>query len=387
MKSYNHLFEKYISEVNYYLAVQNATRHKGGNKRKNRRLKYIRKHEDELKDKLLDYAANFFNDRHTPRIINDGIRHKKRIIIVPSVREQVVHHMIVNILKPIIMRPMYFHSYGSIPDRGATKGRKKRSRTKGGKEFIEKCIRNNPKDCRYCLKIDIQKFFDSVPHDKLKDRFAKIIHDKRFLKVLFTVIDANGSDVGIPIGFYTSQWFANFYLTPLDHYIKEVLHQKHYYRYMDDMVIFGSNKRDLHTVRRYIEKYLNDVLGLQMNHKWQVFKFHYVKKNGIETGRFLDFMGFRFYRNRTTLRRPLMLRMSRKARRIKKKGINRTAYDCRQMLSYKGWLTPTDTYGMYKKWIKPYVSFRRLRKIVGNAQRKANKKEGAVNGMVQEPKR
>ena len=77
-----------------------------------------------------------------------------------------------------------------------------------------------------------------------------------------------------------------------------------------------------------------------------------------------------------------MLRVTRKARHIRKKGVNRTVYDCRQMLSYKGWLTPTNTYNMYKARIKPYVSFRRLRQIVGNAQHKENraKKEALACG-------
>lgn len=378
MKSYNHLWEQYLSDENYRFAVHNATVHKGGKKKKYQKAQYFKRHVEELKNEILEYAENFHNDLHTPQEINDGISHKKRIILVPTMREQVIHHMIINVLKPIIMKSMYYHSYGSVPDRGATRGRKRKSLTKGGKESIEKYIRRHHQDCKYCLKMDIKKFFDSIPHDKLKLRFAKMIHDERFLNLLYTVIDANGSEVGIPIGFYTSQWFANFYLTPLDHYIKEVLRVKGYFRYMDDMVIFGSNKRELHEVQRKILWYLNEILGLDMNHKWQLFRFHYVKKNGKEIGRQLDFMGFQFFRNRTILRKSLMLRATRKARKISKKGINRTAYDCRQMLSYKGWLTPTDTYNMYKSRIKPYVSFKCLRQIVGNAQRKENKSKMEV---------
>ena len=76
---------------------------------------------------------------------------------------------------------------------------------------------------------------------------------------------------------------------------------------MDDMVVFGSNKRRLHEMRRLVDQYLRDELGLEMNPKWQVFLFHYVRKDGKEVGRDLDFMGFRFYRNRTILRKTLML--------------------------------------------------------------------------------
>lgn len=154
---------------------------------------------------------------------------------------------------------------------------------------------------------------------------------------------------------------------------------------MDDMVIFDGNKRRLHKMRMEIEKYLNERLGLEMNPKWQVFLFHYVKKDGSEVGRFLDFMGFRFYRNRTTLRRTLMLKATRKARRIGKKPM-KSVYDCRQMLSYKGWFTPSDTYRMYRKRIKPYVNFRYLRKRVSLHQQMENRKDEKQN-VVQKRKR
>ncbi len=49
---------------------------------------------------------------------------------------------------------------------------------------------------------------------------------------------------GVPLGYFTSQWFGNFYLKALDHYIKEELHAEHYMRYMDDMVILGKTKRN-----------------------------------------------------------------------------------------------------------------------------------------------
>ena len=376
MKSYNHLFEQYLSDENYELAVKNATQHKGGKKRKYRKAQYYRNHKDELKADILYYASHFYNEHHDPKLIYDGVRRKQRLILIPSMREQVVHHMIVNIMKPIIMKSMYRHSYGSIPNRGAISGTKRKHGvfTRGGKTAVEKFIRDHPKDCRYCCKMDIHKFFDSVPHDKLKAMFTRIIHDERFLNVLITLVDANQSDIGMPIGFYTSQWFANFYLTGLDHYIKEVLHAKGYFRYMDDMVVFDGNKRRLHKIRKDIEEYLDSKLGLEMNPKWQVFLFHYVKPNGKEIGRFLDFMGFRFYRNRTTLRRTLMLRATRKAKKIGRKK-RKTVFDCRQMLSYKGWLTPSDTYLMYRKRIKPYINFRYLRKRVALYQEIENRKE------------
>ena len=345
MKSYNHLWESFISEYNYYSAVDNATKHKGGSKRKYQKARYIRKHAKELKDKFLNYATHFKNANHKPKIINDGIQRKQRQILVPTMAEQAIHHMIVNILQPIFMKSMYEHSYGSIPGRGAHKA----------KRVIEKWISRDTKGVKYVLKLDIKKYFDSIPHDILKRKLAKLIHDEKFLKILFEVVDV--TEVGIPIGFYTSQWIANWYLTGLDHYIKEKLGAKHYIRYMDDMVIFGSNKRVLHRMKVAIEEYLYAELGLHLKENWQVFKFDYQGK-----GRALDFMGFRFFRNRTILRRSIWYKAVRKAQRVYRNGIN--IYSARQMLSYLGWLKATDTADAYKRMIEPFVNFQTLRRYV-----------------------
>lgn len=355
MKSYNHLWEQFISDDNYYLAVKNATKHKCGNKKRNSSAKYYKEHKDELKDELLEFAKNFTNDEHMPKTINDGISRKKRTIYIPTMREQIIHHMVVNVLKPIFMKGMYEHSYGSIPGRGSHMAKKR----------IEKWIRHGGKNFKYVLKIDIKKYFDSVPHDKLKAKFSDIIHDNKFLSVLYEIIDVVHSDRGIPIGFYTSQWIANWYLQGLDHYIKEILHVKYHVRYMDDMVMAGSNKRTLHKVLENIKAYLSNILGLEVKENWQVFKFDYNGKY-----RDIDFMGFRFYRNRTILRKSIALKASRKAKRISKNGKN--IHSVRQMLSYIGWVDCTDTYSWFKKFIKPRVSFRALRHYESRWQKQYN---------------
>lgn len=268
--------------------------------------------------------------------------------------------MIINVLKPIFEHGMYEHSYGSLPNRGAHKGKK----------LIEKWISHDRKNVKYCLKMDIRKFFNSIPHDIIKNKFTLLIHDKKFLKILHDVIDV--VDGGIPLGFYTSQWFANWYLQDLDHYIKEKLGAVHYIRYMDDMVIFGSNKRKLHKIREKISEYLYKELGVEMKDNWQVFRFDYIKC-GKHYGRCLDFMGFKFYRDKTTLRRTIMLKATRKAKKMSKKE-KVTIYDIRQMLSYLGWIDCTDTYCMYETWIKPYVDFRYCKKRLSKYD-KRNEKE------------
>ena len=125
----------------------------------------------------------------------------------------------------------------------------------------------------------------------------------------------------------------------------------------------------MHSIRDKIEEYLNGVLGLQMKDNWQVFKIEYEDSNGQLHGRPLDFMGFKFYRNRTVLRRNIMLRASRKARKLSKKS-RITIYDCRQLLAYIGWISATDVYGFYQEWIKPYVDIGYLKKRISYYDRR-----------------
>ena len=351
MKSYNHLWEQFITDSNIELAIHNASLGKRDRNSVKRRLE-----DPSFNHKVKYYATHFRNRHHVPKEIYDGIQRKKRTIIVPTFEEQVVHHMVVNVLKPIFMHGMYEHSYGSIPGRGSHKGKK----------VIEKWIRNDPKNCKYVLKMDIRKYFDSISHEILIRKLRLIIHDEQFMDILEEIINAIPN--GIPLGFYTSQWFANWYLQGLDHYIKEKLGAKHYIRYMDDMVIFDSSKKRLHKMRKTIEEYLFYSLGLTLKDNWQVFRFDFFGKY-----RFLDFMGFRFYRNRTTLRKSIMLKMTRKAKHIFKKGeIN--AYVSRQMLSYLGWIKHTNSYSMYLDHIKPLISFQELKATIGNYDRERNRR-------------
>ena len=340
MKSYNHLYEICISESNRREGIK-AAKH-------SKRIRHIIKERHLSDDALLDlsyeWIVSFQNAKHTPIQIQDGITHKRRTIIVPTLEELVVQHCIINALKPMFMQGMYEHSYASLPKRGAHKGKK----------VLEKWIRHDSKNTKYILKMDIHHFFDSVPHSILKEKLAKCIKDEQMLNLLFEIIDV--TDAGIPLGFYTSQWFSNWYLQELDHYIKEHLHAVHYVRYMDDMVIFGNNKKVLHRIRQDIDNYLNQNFGLELKGNWQVFLFDWKDR-----GRDLDFIGFRFFRNRTILRRTIMYKASRKALKISKKE-NPTIYDTRQMLSYLGWLDCTDTYNMYKKWIKPHVNFQKMKR-------------------------
>lgn len=297
---------------------------------------------------------------HDKVCINEQTSKKTRQIEKPRYNyEQIVHHIVIGACNEIMMQGMYEFVCGSVPQRGGHYGKK----------YMERWIYGDKKNCKYVLKMDIRHFYESVDHDILKDWLRKKIRDKRMLHILFLIID--GSEVGLPLGYYTSQWLANFMLQPLDHYIKEQLHAVHYIRYMDDMVIFGKNKKDLHRMRQEIEKYLNEQLKLKMKYNHQVFRFDYIeKKSGMRKGRPVDFMGFEFYHDKTLMRESIMLSCTRKVNRVAKKEVI-TWYDAAAVLSYMGYITHTDAYDMYLQRVKPYVNVKKMKKLVSkHAKRK-----------------
>lgn len=354
MKSYNHLMEKTISDENIMLAIRNSTR----GKRKRPRIKELFEnainHIRDFKD-----MANFKNDHHKPKEIYDGISRKRRTIIVPSTREQVVHHMIVNVIKPIFTHGMYEHAYGSLPHKGAHKAKK----------VMAKWLKDN-KNNKYVMKLDIRKYFESIPHDILKAKLNKLISDKAFLKLIFEVIDV--TDKGLPLGFYTSQWFSMWYLKDFDHYVKEVLGAKYYMRYMDDMVILGSNKRELSNMLAKIKVKLAE-LGLELNNKSQIFRFdYYNRQKDRRCGRDIDYMGFRFYRDKTILRKSILYKMTRKARKIHNKS-KATIHDLRQMLSHVGWTKHCQIYNVWVRMVKPCFNVRNAKKRISNYDRRENR--------------
>ena len=108
---------------------------------------------------------------------------------------------------------------------------------------LKKALKYDPEGTKYCLKLDIKKFYPSINHDILKEILRYKIKDEELLQVLDGIID---SAEGVPIGNYLSQFFANLYLAYFDHWIKEVLKVIYYFRYCDDITILGANKEELH---------------------------------------------------------------------------------------------------------------------------------------------
>lgn len=138
--------------------------------------------------------------------------------------------------------------------------------------------------------------------------------------------------MGVPIGNYLSQYFANLYLSELDHLCKEELKCKFYYRYADDIVILSDDKDYLRKVLIYIKLYAKTI-GLKIKDNYQIYP---VDSRGI------DFVGYKFYHTHTLIRKSIKQRIMRLVYRYKDKEISKSEFKIK-MNAYYGWLKYADT--------------------------------------------
>lgn len=290
----------------------------------------------------------------------DGISGKVRIVSCPAFfPDQCLHWLVILASQEIFMHGMYEYVCGSIPQRGIHYGRK----------AVKKWIETDRRNTKYCAKLDITKFYPSVNHDALKAALRRKIKDRKLLWLFDKIIDS--TETGLPIGNYTSQWLANFLLQDLDHKIKEEYGIVHYIRYMDDMVLFGANKKKLHAAVRAIAAELAP-LGLHLKANWQIFRVDYIDRNGKRRGRDIDFMGFRFFRDKIIMRKKISLRARRLAVRIGKKA-KVSYHQAAAMISYFGWFKYTQSANFRRKYIEPNIKIKKLKGVVSNENRKRNK--------------
>ena len=207
---------------------------------------------------------------------------EREVYRLPYFPDRITHHAIMNVLEPVFLSSFTADTYSCIKGRGIH----------GAADAVKKALRDAP-ETQYCLKLDIVEFYPTVDHDILKSLLRKKLKDPSLLWLLDEIID---SAPGLPIGNYLSQYFANFYLTYFDHWIKEQKGVKHYFRYADDLVILGSDKAQLHELLSEIREYLRNNLRLEIKGNYQVFP---VDARGI------DFLGYRFYHTHTRLRKSI----------------------------------------------------------------------------------
>jgi len=217
----------------------------------------------------------------------------KREIFAASFRDRIVHHYLISCLNPLFEQYFIYDSYSCRVNKGTHFGIARVER------FIRQCSKNNTKNS-WVLKIDLKGYFMSIDRYLLLEKLFAFIDqhykksNKEFLKDLCKTIITNEptdkcifhsnfsawetlpkdkslfyskQNCGLPIGNYTSQVFANFYLTEFDYFITRHCGIKYYGRYVDDCVLVHESKSVLKKLIPVLSTFLSEQLKLKLHPK------------------------------------------------------------------------------------------------------------------------
>jgi len=267
---------------------------------------------------------------------------KKRMISAAPYRDRVVHHALTRILAPIFEPSFVYDSYACRVGKGT------HAAVRRAQQFA--------KQFRYVLKADIRKFFPSIDHQILNLRIARKIKDPRILSLVAQLIEHSnpqepvffsfhGDDLltmlerrrGIPIGNQTSQFFANVYLDPLDHFVKDRLQIPGYVRYVDDFLVFSNDKTQLDHVRQLIREFL---ISLRL-------KLHPNKSVIFPVTEGIRFLGYRVFSTHCLLAKDNVRRFRRRVRKMQQQyseGVIDLEAVRQRLMSWCGHAGQADTY-------------------------------------------
>ncbi len=183
---------------------------------------------------------------------------KPRVIHKASVEDRIVHHALVQVIEPVFDRSFIFDSWSCREKKG----------THAAVARLQSQLRKLKQQTRgpiWILKVDIRRYFASVDQDVLLALIGRRIRDSRLMGLVRGIVHSHKP--GLPLGNLTSQLFANVYLDPLDHFVKEQLRSSVYLRYCDDFILASTSRdvlvRRLSSISRYLQESLH--LGLHPN--------------------------------------------------------------------------------------------------------------------------
>lgn len=283
-------------------------------------------------------SGNYRTSPYVVETIRDG--KKERVIAkLPYYPDRIVHWAIMLQVERLFLNRFTSRSHAAIPGRGIHTALTQ-----------VRAILKDP-DMKFCLKLDIKKYFPHIDHRILEDMVSRMIADEGLRKLLFEIIEsAPGGNPGVPIGNYLSQYLANRYLSDFD---KWLLSQGyHFVRYMGDIAVFCKTAEEAHVLLREIEWYLARNLHLSVKENWQIFPVD---------SRPVDIVGYKIGRNYVSLRKSTFKRLRQKCTRIQKHAAKRGYITDRErstLAAYMGWVvhcTPKCRRTIYRRYFKPAI--------------------------------
>lgn len=308
MKTHNNLYERIVAFDNLARAAQAARRGKRGRPD-------VATFEFNLERELLRLQAELRDESYRPGAYRQFriFEPKERLISRAPFRDRVVHHAICRVIEPLFEPTFSAHSFACRIGKG----------THRALDRFQALAREH----RWALTCDIAKFFPSIDHQALLDLLRRKIRDRRCLSLIEQIVASSppqespmayfpGDDLltpltrrrGLPIGNLTSQFFANVYLNPLDHFVERTLRCGTYLRYCDDFVLFADDRAPLSAWRRAIAACIEPLR----------LRLHPGKSIVRRTARGIRFLGFRAFPGRRLLARENVVRFKRRLRRLRR---------------------------------------------------------------------
>lgn len=322
------------------------------------------------------------------RVMQDGIKQKRRKIAIASMLQQIYDYIAKLGLQELFDARFAPHQYATIPGRGQVYGKKRHERwmhEQKGKRVDGKIISGRPASL-YAIDADARKCYPSMSVGKLKAHLRRDVKNEDLLWLTFALIDKmtreqynhvksplradtrflNGSGLhacrvrrGISIGSYLSCNLCNYMMSFAWRQLME-----HAYRwetrkgkkvrvrlvthcgiYMDNVTIYGANKRDLMRAQHMLEAYMRKQLGMHIKSDWRLYRLDYIGRDGTRRGSPVDSMGYVCYRDHTRMRGAVFLRARRKYLLMKKRRLKRkrpSKHLCGSTVSYNGWFKHID---------------------------------------------
>ena len=275
------LIEQILSQGNLKEAIHRVKINKGApgvdNKTVDELDGYFKKHQAEIKDSIMKMK---YRPQAVRRVYIPKANGKKRPLGIPTVVDRVIQQAIAQVLMKIYDPRFSDHSYGFRPKRSAH-------------DAIEQVLEYLDEGYQWVIDLDIEKYFDTVNHDKLISIIRERVNDKTILHLIRAFLKAGimedglvkPNKLGVPQGGPLSPILSNIYLDKMDKELEQ--RGVHFVRYADDCNIFVKSKKSADRVMKSISSWLERKLFLKVN----------ATKTKVVRPTKSNFLGFTFWKN------------------------------------------------------------------------------------------